>query len=80
METPTTPRPKFFTVPVDLVKTFKTDIRTIPNNLPHNGYIIFDRAMLAEILRGNDAEARHALAAQIDKLGAAGGELLIVAE
>jgi hypothetical protein len=74
-----TEEPKGFAIPVDLLKSFRSDVRTIPHNLPHNGYIVFDRAMLTSILRGNDVEARTQLAAQIDKVGAAGGELVIIA-
>jgi len=69
---------KPFAVPLDLLKQFKSDVRTIPNNLPHNGYIVFDKAMLSQILREGSAKDRLELAKQIDKLGEAGGELTII--
>jgi hypothetical protein len=71
-------QPKQFKIPLALLKSFRTDIRTIPNDLAPNGYIIFDRAMLTSILRGNDAAARAELAKQIDKMAEAGGELVII--
>ena len=71
---------KPFAVPLDLLKQFKSDIRTIPNNLPHNGYIVFDKAMLSKILREGTAAQRLELSQQIDKLGAAGGELVVISE
>jgi hypothetical protein len=68
-----------FRIPLELLKAFKSDVRTLPNALPNNGYIVFDRAMLVSILRSNDVEARTALAKGIDELGKSGGELVIMA-
>ncbi len=67
-----------FKIPVDLLKTFKTDVRTLPHILPTNGWITFDRAMLLSVLRGNDAEARLGLAKAIEKFGENGGELVLM--
>ena len=71
-------RPKEFTIPVELLKAFRNDVRTLPHILPTNGWIIFDRAMLTSILRGDDLKARTELAKQIDKLAEIGGELVIM--
>ena len=68
---------KEFVIPVDLLKMFKNDVRTIPHILPTNGWIVFDRAMLISILRGNDAVARTEMAKQLEKYGEAGGELVM---
>jgi hypothetical protein len=67
-----------FKVPLDLLKAFHTDVRFIPNVLPINGWIIFDRAMLESILLSNDIEARKNLVKQLDKFYDAGGNLLMV--
>jgi hypothetical protein len=67
-----------FSVPLDLLKHFKTDVRTIPNHLPTNGYIIFDHAMLSAVLRGKDEAARVELAKAIDKFAEAGGGFLMI--
>ncbi len=69
---------KPFAVPVDLLKAFKNEVRFIPHVLPANGWIIFDRAMLVSVLRGDDAKARQELARQIEGLGKVGGELVII--
>ncbi len=69
---------KEFVVPVELLQTFKKEVRFIPHVLPANGWIIFDRAMLVSVLRGNDAEARKKVADSIEGLGKAGGELVIM--
>ena len=81
-ETTTTAAPSVreFVVPVELLKTFKTDIRFLPKILPNNGYIIFDRAMLVAALRSDNKEERTRLAKQIDMLGKSGGELIIVTQ
>jgi hypothetical protein len=67
-----------FVIPADLLKHFSEEVRVIPNHLPTNGYIVFDRAMLVAALRGNDANARVALANSIDALGKNGGELVVM--
>ena len=78
-ETPhTTPPAREFVIPVDLLKAFKNDVRTIPQILPSNGWILFDRAMLVSILRGNDVAARTEMAKQLEKYGEAGGELVMI--
>jgi len=70
---------KEFTIPVDLLRNFKSDIRTIPHVLPTNGWIVFDRNMLISILRGNDVNARAELAKEIEKYAEGGGELVMMA-
>lgn len=72
-----TQRPQF-EIPLDLLKDYMTSVRFLPHDLQPNGYIIFDKEMLASILRSDDAKARNALAKQIDKLGAAGAQLCIM--
>jgi hypothetical protein len=67
-----------FAVPADLLKQFTREVRFLPNHLPTNGYIVFDRAMLVAILRGEDVKARQALATSIEALGKAGGELVVM--
>ena len=67
-----------FVIPADLLRSFKNDIRTLPHVLPTNGWIVFDRAMLVSILRGNDVAARLDMAKQIEKYGEAGGELVMM--
>ncbi len=76
--TTATPSVREFVVPVELMKTFKADVRFLPHVLPINGWIIFDRAMLVAALRSNNPEERMNLATQIDKLGKIGGELILV--
>jgi hypothetical protein len=70
---------KEFKIPIELLKAFRSDIRTLPHNLPHNGYIIFDHAMLISILRDNDAAARIELAKQLEKYAEAKGKLVMMA-
>ena len=67
-----------FVIPADLLRSFKSDIRTIPHHLPVNGWIVFDRAMLISVLKGNDAVARDELAKQLERYGEAGGELVMM--
>jgi len=67
-----------YTIPIDLLRNFKNDVRTIPHVLPTNGWIVFDRAMLVSVLRGDNAAARADLAKQIEKLGEV-AELVILA-
>ena len=55
-------------IPVELLKTFQTDIRFVPNHLPVAGYITFDRQMLLSILRSQDAAAKEGLIAALEKL------------
>ncbi|GAB6269064.1 MAG: hypothetical protein PHW12_02050 [Smithella sp.] len=69
---------KEFKIPVELLKAFKNDVRTIPHILPINGWIVFDRGMLISILRGEDKTARINLAKQLEKLGEQGGELIVM--
>ena len=71
-------RPKEFTIPVELLKAFQSDVRTIASPLPNNGYIVFDRKMLTSMLLSGNVAARTQLAKQINRLGEAGGELVIV--
>jgi len=73
-----TPSDQEFAIPIDLLKTFTNDIRTYPIVKPNYGYIMFDREMLVSILRGNDVEKRMEVAKQLEKLGNAGGELVIM--
>jgi len=73
-----TPSGREFCIPVGLLKTFKNDVRRLPE-IPHNnGYIIFDREMLISVLRGDDVKMRMEVANQLEKMGKVGGELLIV--
>jgi hypothetical protein len=67
-----------FSVPIDLIKHFKADVRTIPHVLPTNGYIVFDHAMLVAVLRGGDATVRAELAKALDKYAEKGGELVMI--
>ena len=67
-----------FAIPLDLMKNFKSDVRTIPHVLPTNGWIVFDRAMLISVLRGDNPAARADLAKQLEKFGEV-GELVIMA-
>ena len=69
---------KGFTVPIDLLKSFRSDIRFIPAVHPTNGYILFDREMLKSILLSEDLQGRRDLARQLDDLYKAGGELVIM--
>jgi hypothetical protein len=70
--------PRGFTVPADLLRQFTNEVRFIPTHLPTNGYIVFDRAMLLTVLRGDNKEARFALATSIEALGKADGELVVM--
>ena len=69
---------KAFAIPVDLLKSFKKEVRFVPRELPANGWIIFDRAMLISVLRSDNVKERQALAQQIQELGNAGGELVLI--
>jgi hypothetical protein len=69
-----------FRIPVDLLKAFSNEIRFIPAQLPHNGYITVDTAMLRNIILSDDVEARKAFAGNLAKLDKAGGRFVIVAE
>ncbi len=68
-----------FTIPVDLLKAFRSDVRFLPQHLPNNGYMVFDHAMLSSILLSDDREARQTLARQLDRLEQAGGQLVVMA-
>jgi len=70
---------KGFNIPLDLLKHFKNDVRTIPHVLPSNGWIVFDQAMLVSILRSNDAAARTELAKHLEHYAEVGGELVMFA-
>lgn len=67
-----------FTIPIDLVKAFRTDVRFVPQHLPNNGYMVFDHAMLSSILLSDDVKARQNLARQLDELNRAGGQLVVM--
>jgi len=70
---------KEFKIPIELLKTFQNDVRTIPPHLPVNGWITFDLEMLASVLSRGDLKACAALAEGVKALKAAGGELVIIA-
>jgi hypothetical protein len=70
---------KEFTIPLDLIKSFQTDVRWVPVT-HHNGYIRFDSSMLQKILLSDNAADRKQLAAQLKELNVRGGQLVIVAE
>jgi hypothetical protein len=78
-ETPTKAMPsgREFILPAELLKAFKSDVRILkPGQLA--GFIIFDMKMLATVLNhGTDTERRE-LAKQIENVGKAGGEMVIV--
>ncbi len=80
-ENPAAPKvpPKQFTLPIELLKTFQNDIRTIPNNLPVAGWITFDLEMLKSVLRRGDQKAGQLLAQRLEELTQAGGHLVIMA-
>ena len=70
---------KEFTIPLDLIKSFQSDLRWVPVN-HHNGYIRFDSAMLERILLSDNPAERKQLVTQLRELGARGAQLVIVAE
>ena len=70
---------KEFKVPIELLKAFQNDVRTIPQHLPVNGWITFDLEMLTSVLRRGDPKAGVALAEKLEALKVAGGELVIMA-
>jgi len=55
-------------IPQEFMKTFQADVRFVPVNLPVAGYITFDRAMLASILRSQDPAVRERAATAIQSL------------
>jgi len=67
-----------FTIPVGLLKIFQADIRIKPIIDHPNGYIMFDLPMLISVLRGRDVEKAKELANELEKMGKAGGELIIM--
>jgi hypothetical protein len=75
METRTQPQ---FTIPLELLKEFKQDVRIIPPHLPANGWILFDKAMLVSVLRNENSAIRAQLANGIEQLDKAGGNLVII--
>ena len=79
-ETPTTATPSRteFAVPRDLLNAFKGDYRFLPQIHGNSGYIMFDRAMLIAALRSSNVEERKNMAMQLENLGKAGGELVIM--
>lgn len=72
------PPSREFAIPLGLLKTFKTDIRVRPKIDHPNGYITFDLPMLISVLRGKDVRRASELANQLEKMGKAGGELIIM--
>jgi len=73
-----TPSRQEFTIPLDLLRTFKNDIRIFPLDPHPNGYIIFDREMLISVLEhGKDAE-RMELVKSLKRMNDFGGELVIM--
>lgn len=79
METTKTAPKKEFTVPLDLIKSFQSDLRWVPVS-HHNGYIRFDSEMLQRILLSDNVAERKQLVAHLKELSVRGGELVIVAE
>jgi len=67
-----------FAIPIGLLRTFQTDIRMKPIIDHTNGYITFDLPMLISVLRGRDVEKARELAIELEKMGKAGGELIIM--
>jgi len=67
-----------FTIPLGLLKTFQTDVRIKPVIDHTNGYIIFDLPMLISVLRGRDLDRAKELANELEKMGKAGGELIVM--
>jgi hypothetical protein len=67
-----------FTIPAGLLKLFQTDIRVKPIIDHPNGYIMFDLPMLISVLRGRDVKRASELANELEKMGKAGGELIIM--
>jgi hypothetical protein len=67
-----------FKIPLELLKTFQSDVRFIPVDPHHYGYITFDAAMLKAVLLSGDPAVRAKLAEQLDALNRAGGELVIM--
>jgi len=70
---------KEFKIPIELVKAFQNDVRTIPPHLPVNGWITFDLEMLISVLSRGDLKACAALAESVKALKDVGGELVIMA-
>ena len=67
-----------FAVPISLLKQFQIDVRVKPE-IPHaNGWIIFDQEMLISVLRSKDAAKQMEIANQLEKMGQAGGEMIIM--
>jgi hypothetical protein len=73
-----TVQPKEFKIPIELLKSFKADVRQIPDFGPLAGYITFDMAMLTSILRSNDVRVRNELANQLEKFETMGGDLVMM--
>lgn len=67
-----------FCIPLGLLKAFQADVRVKPIVDHTNGYITFDLPMLISVLRGKDAEKAKELASELEKMGKAGGELIIM--
>ena len=79
MGVPKTVAKREFTIPLDLIKSFQTDLRWVPVT-HHNGYIRFDTGMLQKILLSDNLAERQQLVAQLKELSARGAELVIVAD
>ncbi len=64
-------------IPIGLLKTFKYDLRVHPDIQHANGWMIFDSAMLSEVLKNGTDHERMELAKQLTEFTKAGGNLVI---
>lgn len=78
-EIPTTATPSCttpeFAIPLDLMKSFKEDVRFASITLNTKGFILFDRAMLVDALLSSNVEERRSMAMTIKNMKA---DLVIV--
>jgi len=66
-----------FKIPLDLIRSFQTDVRVLPQIAHNNGYITFDIDMLISVLRKSNVAEATKLASGLEALKAANGSLVI---
>ncbi|HEX7287405.1 MAG TPA: hypothetical protein VF532_14555 [Candidatus Angelobacter sp.] len=67
-----------FRVPIELLKVFKNDPRSLPHVIPSTGWITFDLDMLTSVLRHGNPQQREDLAKGVEALKLGGGNMVLM--
>lgn len=67
-----------FRVPIELLKVFKNNPRSLPHVIPSTGWITFDLDMLTSVLRHGNAQQREDLAKGVEALQLGGGSMVLM--